>query len=279
MQKLLPTKSLLLAAFVTVGVVSTACKPQSAPQPKKQGATATTRPDVTTITRPDSDDLTRNTDLRLKIEASGHTGTEITVARGQTLNVTFRITGATVSADVATGLERAVNGVTFMATSTLSPSLTWRPTSDTATEQVVVIARDVRKCERLETDKAKCRAIDNGYKSSYDTRQAFTLKVGTSIIGGGGNNSNLIAQILPMLTGLLGGGGGGDISSILSGLSGSQLQGLLGQLSGSGGGSGGLDIGSILGMLGGSMSLTDGSGAQLPESSQPQESAANSSGH
>jgi hypothetical protein len=240
------------AALVLVSLVSVACKPQSAPKPKKQAADAGTgTSSTTTTTRPDGDD---SQDLLLKIEAVGFSGTELTVAPNQTLKANFRVTGATISADVAVALDRAVSGVTLNAASVLAPSLTWTPALGTTTEQIAIIVRDMRKCERFETSASNCVLREGGYKSSYDIRQNFTLKVGNTGIlgGGGGNNSQLITQILPILTGMLSGGGGGDLTSILNGMNTSQLQGILGGLTGGSGGSGGFDINTIIQMLQGS---------------------------
>ena len=251
----------IVTVAAALALISVACKPQAAPKPKKQGADAGAGSTTTTsTTRPDNNDNSQ--DLLLKIEAVGVSGTELTVAPNQTLNANFRVTGATISSDVAVALDKAVTGVTLNTNSTLAPTLTWTPPSGTTSASIAIVVRDLRKCERVEASASSCSLREGGFNSSYDIKQNFTLKVGTTGIlgGGGGNNSQMITQILPLLMGVLNGNGDPNaIITALGGMNNSQLQGILGGLGGGGtGGTGGFDINTILQMLGGGMTLTGG---------------------
>ncbi len=172
---------------------------------------------------------------------------------GAPLSITFNIKGAG-SKDVLVGMMAAPSGTTVEVSGS-TVTFKWQ-TPTGGTYPLKFLLRDKAKCkDEASASACSISSSDTGLTAkSYDVAsEEFTLEVatddslglpGTGAGTGAGGNDQLIQQI----TALLGGGGGaGGIQDLLKGLSGGQLQTLLGQLKTGGGGGG---IGQLIGLLG-----------------------------
>lgn len=175
---------------------------------------------------------------------------------GDSINIKFKLKGAPAGG-VIVGLADTPSGGTLKKSGS-TVTFTW-DSPEKGTHKFKFLLRDQKACEEAESA-AKCKIDEDDFgeisAKEYDTTsESYTLEIGkgssanTSNTSNTGNNSQMISQI----TSLLGSGGGGaDISKLLQGLGGGQLQQLLGLLQGGGGG---LDIKQLLPLLQGGITL------------------------
>ncbi len=171
---------------------------------------------------------------------------------GAPLSITFNIKGAG-SKDVQVGMMSSPSGTTVEVSGS-TVTFKWQ-TPTGGTYPLKFLLRDQTKCEdKASASACKISNSETGLTAkSYDVAsKEFSLEVETDdSLGlpgtgaGSGGNDQLIQQITALLGG--GGGGAGGVQDLLKGLSGGQLQTLLGQLKNGGGGGG---IGQLIGLLG-----------------------------
>lgn len=180
---------------------------------KQKEAKKSNPPAVTTPTDPN------NTNPVIAIEVVGQTGTNFQFARGETVQLRFRITGTATQTNLLAALSVMPTGGQLSGPNTAEPIFTWSALND-GTYNLTLLVRDMALCAQSGAVDCQINPAQYGSiipNSNYDVTQSYTItvgnnstlpgngQVGNNITSGGASNSGFLSNALGGIGNVFGG--------------------------------------------------------------------------